>query len=140
MTPDGTGLMTYDRQGDIRLYSTETWETLAEADSPDDRIPLQWTAPMAVSPDGELIAAGPSGVTRDPQLLLDAESLEPAQVQLEGIPTGPVRVIDVDFSADGSTVAATIQRLERQSGYWWPVATELFVWELAASQSGTAAV
>ena len=61
VTPDGSGLVTYDRRGDLRLYDTETWETLAEVDSADDRIPLQWAAPMAVSPDGELVAAGTVG-------------------------------------------------------------------------------
>ena len=50
----------------------------------------------------------------------------------------PLRVVDLGFSANGSALAATIQRLERQGGYWSTVATELLVWKLA--DAGTASL
>ena len=142
VTPDGSRLVTYDRRGDLRSYSTTTWQTVADVDRSEDRIPLQWAAPLAVSPDGELIAAAPSGVGRDPVLLFDADSLEQARVQLGGMPKGPVRVIDFDFSANGEAVAAIVQRpeQERESGYWIPAAHELLVWDLTRNGPATAPV
>ena len=133
--PDGGGLVTYDRRGGVQLHSTTTWETLAEVERSDERIPLQWSSPLAMSPGGEVIAAAPPGVERDPLVLLDTGSLEPSELQLGDMPTGPVRVTDVDFSADGTAVAATVQRLERQDGYWFPMTTEVLVWELAENGS-----
>ncbi len=117
VSPDGASVAVYDRRSGLRLYDTTTWETLAEVPRNDDRIPLQWTSPVAFSPDGALLAAGPAGVVRDPILLLAARTLEPAPVRLAGIPSGPLRVVDVGFSANGRALAATIQRLERLEEY-----------------------
>ena len=133
VSPDGASVAVYDRRSGLRLYDTTTWKTLAEVPRNDDRIPLQWTSPVAFSPDGALLAAGPAGVVRDPILLLAARTLDPAPVRLAGIPSGPLRVVDVAFSANGRALAATIQRLERLEEYgdsWFPATTELLVWEL----------
>jgi WD40 repeat protein len=131
VSPDGESLAVYDRRAGLRLSDTTTWETLAEVPRTGDSIPLQWLSPLAFSPDGALLAAGPAGVVRDPALLLDSRTLEPAPVRLPGIVSGPLRVVDVGFSANGHAVAATIQRMQRlDDGYWWPHATDLLVWDL----------
>ncbi len=139
-SPDGRSLAAYDRRGGLRLYDTTTWETLAEIERTDDLVPLQWVSPLAFSPDGSLLAAGPAGVVRDPTLLLDARTLDAARVGLPGLPSGPLRVVDLGFSASGGAVAATIHRLERQDGYWSTVATELLVWELADADTASLAM
>ena len=77
-SPDGRSLAVFDRRGGLRLYDATTWETLAEVERNDDLVPLQWVSPLAFSPDGSLLAAGPGGVVRDPILLLDARTLDPA--------------------------------------------------------------
>ena len=79
-SPDGRSLAVFDRRGGLRLYDATTWETLAEVERNDDLVPLQWVSPLAFSPDGSLLAAGPAGVVRDPILLLDARTLDPAAV------------------------------------------------------------
>ena len=139
-SPDGRSLAAYDRRGGLQLYDTTTWETLAEVERTDDRVPLQWASPLEFSPDGALLAAGPGGVVRDPILLLDARTLDPAAVRLAAIPSGPLRVVDLAFSENGSAVAATIHRLERRDGYWSTVATELLVWELAHADTASLAM
>ena len=139
-SPDGRSLAVFDRRGGLRLYDTTTWETLAEVERNDDLVPLQWVSPLAFSPDGSLLAAGPGGVVRDPILLLDARTLDPAAVQLPAMPSGPLRVVDLGFSANGSAVAATIHRLERQGGYWSTVATELLVWKMANADTASLAM
>ena len=89
-----------------------------EVDSPDDRIPLQWIAPMAFSPDGALLAAGPFGRGRVTRPCCSTPALSSRhRCSWPGCPSGPLRVVDVDFSADGSrggdhpTTRATVRLL-----------------------------
>ena len=87
VSPDGRSLAVYDRRGGLRLYDTTTWETLAEvrAHGRPHPAPVERRRWRSV-PDGALLAAGPAGVVRDPILLLDAGTLEPAPSGWPGFP------------------------------------------------------
>jgi WD40 repeat protein len=131
VNPDGRTLAVYDRSGHLMLLAAATMEPLARFDPPTARPPFQWFAPMAFSPDGKTLAVGLPALTPTPIMLLDAQTLEPVRVQLPKMPDQPSRVIDITFSADGSTVAAIVQRLRRQAGYWNVVGHNLMVWDLS---------
>jgi WD40 repeat protein/DNA-binding SARP family transcriptional activator/energy-coupling factor transporter ATP-binding protein EcfA2 len=132
VSPDGRTLAVYDRSGHVLLLAAATMEPLARFDPPPTaRLPFQWFAPMAFSPDGKTLAVGLPALTPTPVMLLDAQTLERAPIQLSKVPTQPSRVIDITFSADGSTVAAIVQRLRRVAGYWNVVGHHLVVWNLS---------
>ena len=109
-SPDGRTVVTYDDENLVRAYDTET---LSLRDTFDANVPsapgdsVYAVAPMSFSPDGRTLALGT--VTADPQpiRLLDTRTLEPAAVQLGGQPRGITHVSDVEFSADGTALAAT---------------------------------
>ena len=131
VNPDGRTLAVYDRSGHVALLAATTMETVARFDPPTARLHFHWFAPMAFSPDGKTLAVGLPALTPAPIMLLDAQTLEPAPVQLPKMPDQPSRVIDITFSTDGSTVAAIVQRLRREAGYWNLVGHNLMVWDLS---------
>jgi WD40 repeat protein/DNA-binding SARP family transcriptional activator len=130
VSPDGETLAVYDRVGRVQLFDTAGFAPVADlAPQPADP-PFQWFAPMAYSPDGSTLAVGAPALSAHPLLLLDAATLERLPAQLSGLSDRRSRVEDVTFSADGSTVAAAIQRLRRAGEYWKPVGHGVVAWDL----------
>jgi WD40 repeat protein/DNA-binding SARP family transcriptional activator len=129
--PGGRTLAVYDRSGHVMLLAAASMEPLARFDPPTARPPFHWFGPMAFSPDGTTLAVGLPALTPTPIALLDARTLKSAPVQLPKMPEQPSRVIDITFSADGSTAAAIVQRLRRAAGYWDVVGHDLMVWNVS---------
>ena len=107
-SPDGERLAAFDRSGRIQVVDSATWDdrrAFAPGSAPRP-LSSAVTAPMAHSPDGQVLAVGMPPLSPEPLAMLDPASLEPLTTRFPGLPEGPTRTADVDFSGDGRTLAA----------------------------------
>ena len=131
-SPDGRTVVTYDDENVVRAYDADT---LRQRDTYDATVPdapgdsTLSVAQMAFSPDARTLALGT--VTGDPVpvRLLDTADFEPAETRSGGQPGGIVHVGDVEYSADGSTLAATFDHYRPGSSD--VVSTSAYVWDVA---------
>ena len=132
VSPDGRTVAVYDLSGQVTLYDATTME-VQHTFPGGDLSPYKWFAPMAFSPDGATLAVGMPPLSPTPILLLDGHTLEPLPVQLSDLPASGARVADITYSADGTSLASVIQRLEEEDGFWDTVGSDLLVWDLTGT-------
>ena len=112
VSPDGRTVATYDTANRVRLYEIDSGERLQEfpAGSPDH---LAWVAgDIEFSPDGSTLAVMTAAPTRQPVMLLDADTLEPLPAQPGGVRSWRWEVEDLSYSSNGRVLAATMRRVQ----------------------------
>ena len=110
VSPDGRTVAVYDDENVVWLYDAATLQVRAKVDvnlPGTHRDALYPTAPLSFSPDGKTLAVGTSTLDPVPVKLLDTQGYDLAAVQLGRLPRVPSHVIDVEYSADGTVLAAT---------------------------------
>ena len=117
----------YDLTGQVRLDNTRTWKELGR--SVAGRNPLNLMLPIAFSPDGSTAAIGLAVLATRPVRLLDGSTLEPLPLQLPGLPQRPSRVVDLEYSADGTRIAAVFH-LYRRDPELRVVGKRALVWDM----------
>ncbi|MBD3925027.1 winged helix-turn-helix domain-containing protein [Nocardioides cavernae] len=139
LSPDGERLAVYDHEGRVDLVDPDDWRQLATFRAPESPLSRDRIAPMAFSPDGDTLVVGMPLLAPDPVRLLDGRTLEPIETQLPGLSPDGAKVldrpVDLAWSADGSTVAAVVQRLFLRdeiggTPYWDSTVHHLLVWRL----------
>ena len=108
VSEDGTRVAFPDDKGGVHLYDAAT-SRLLESQHVDSAAQSQFLL-LAFSPRDEYLAVGIGSSDARPVRLLDAHSLEPTGPNLEVPGTVATFVSDVDFSADGRYLAASLQR------------------------------
>lgn len=139
LSSDGARLAVYDLEGRVDLFETSGWRRLATFTPPESPTSRARVAPMAFAPDGNTLAVGMPLLVSDPVRLLDGRTLEPTGTMLPGLSDEGSKVkdrpVDLVWSADGSTLAAVVQRLylKREfddSPYWRTDVHRLLVWRM----------
>ncbi|MEO5664568.1 MAG: BTAD domain-containing putative transcriptional regulator [Nocardioides sp.] len=139
LAPDGGRLAVYDLEGKVELFDPTDWQRLATFTPPVSPPPRARVAPMVFAPDGETLAVGMPLLVPDAVRLLDGRTLEPTGIRLPGLSDEESKVqdrpVDLAWSADGSTLAAVVQRLfvKRESdgsGFWKFNVHRLLVWRM----------
>ena len=64
------------------------------------------------SPDGSTLAVMTAAPTRQPVMLLDADTLEPLPAQPGGVRSWRWEVQDLSYSSNGRVLAATMRRVQ----------------------------
>ena len=108
VSEDGTRVAFPDDKGGVHLYDAAT-SRLLESQQVGSASQSQFLL-LAFSPGDEYLAVGIGTTDARPVRLLDAHSLEPTGPDLEVPGTVATFVSDVDFSADGRYLAASLQR------------------------------
>jgi WD40 repeat protein/DNA-binding SARP family transcriptional activator len=112
VSPDGRTVATYDSGNRVRLYEIGSGELLNEFQAGSDE-PLGWiSGNIAFSPDGSTLAIMTAAPTRQPVMLLDADTLEPLRAQPGGVRSWRWMTEDLTYSGDGRVLAATLSRVE----------------------------
>ena len=134
-SPDGEQLASFDRSGRIQLVDSATGDDRRTFEPGAAPRPLSTavTAPMAYRPDGRVLAVGMPPLSSEPLVMLDPASLELLPTRFPGLPEGPTRTADVDYSADGHTLAAVFVNY---SGGQAPevTGTSLRVWDVTTKR------
>ena len=131
VSQDGRTLATYDTTSGVRLYDTQSWQVVASRmDWSADVEPADWSGPVAFNPDGLSLAVGMPALRPRPITLVDSTDLEALPVQLPGQPRTPSRIYDLDYSADGSAIAATFLHLAHGPS-WERVGASVVVWDIS---------
>jgi len=137
VSPDGRTVAAYDRDNHVRLYEIGTGELLGEYQA-GSVARHQWLSGQArFSPDGRVLAVVMAAPTRQPVMLLDANTLEPLPAQLGGLPGLRWQFLDLAYSADGQHLAATMWRIQGRASTVRPTSTWAFVWDLEAPREPT---
>ena len=129
-SPDGSTLAGYDDRNEVWLYDATTRQVRTSFDADGGKPQLTFwpgMSPLAFSPDGRLMAVGKTNLDPDSVVLLNTRSFRPVDRQLGELPAQPSMVNDVEFSADGSRVAAAFIHHERGSNDW--VGSSVLVWD-----------
>jgi DNA-binding SARP family transcriptional activator/WD40 repeat protein/energy-coupling factor transporter ATP-binding protein EcfA2 len=110
LSPDDRTVAIIDALHRVQLLDAGTGEVLAGTPAGAAR---EDPYPRAVefSPDGRTIAVGMTSLSRRPVELFTVPDLADASVRLEGLPEGRWRIVDIDFSEDGLSIAAGLQKL-----------------------------
>jgi WD40 repeat protein len=112
VSPDGRTVVTWDLANHVRLYEIDTARLLAEYQAGSTKT-LSWqTGQVKFSPDGHTIAVTVAAPTRQPIMLLDADTLEPLRVQPGGLPRMRWQLLDFAYSQDGHHLAGTMFRVQ----------------------------
>ena len=112
VSPDGRWIASSDDQNRMHLYDAATNRLLRSYDA--GRPPGDEPASMfgAFSPDSSQLAVMPWSVeSTEPVRLLDPDTMEPSATRLASPAAEPVSGVDVEFSADGRYLAATMLTL-----------------------------
>ena len=116
VSPDGRTVATYDRANRVRLYEIDSGELVQEFSAGSGES-LGWEAgATAFSPDGSTLAVMTAAPTRQPVMLLDADTLEPLAVQPGGVRSWRWQVEDLTYSHGGRVLAAALSRVEGTGG------------------------
>ena len=112
VSPDGRTVATYDQAHRVRLYEIDSGELVADFQAgPEDY--LGWVSgDITFSPDGSTLALMMAAPTRQPVVLLAADTLEPLEVQPGGVGSWRWHTQDLAYSHDGRVLAATMSRVE----------------------------
>ena len=112
VSPDGGHVATLDEAHRVRLYEIDSGELVQEFQAGSDDL-LNWTSgDIAFSPDGSTLAVMMAAPTRQPVMLLDADTLEPLDVQPGGSGAWRWQVQDLAYSRDGRVLAAMMSRVQ----------------------------
>jgi WD40 repeat protein len=122
VSPDGTRVAAGGKQG-TSLYDAVTLERLASSDLA--------TGKLEFRPDGHQLAVATHRLFDPrPVYLLDAVTLEEASVQLGGLPDTPADAWDLDYSADGRFLTASVDLGAAVGG----LKTVVLVWDVAVPE------
>ncbi|MFC7360764.1 nSTAND1 domain-containing NTPase [Nocardioides astragali] len=119
VSPDGRWIAASDDSNRMHLYDASTNEVVRTYDGA--QLP-EGTASMlpAFSPDGRQLAVSTYAESTEPVRLLDTSTMQPAAKKLAALPGGePVYGGDVQFSADGRYLAATVLTDTTGRGVVW---------------------
>jgi WD40 repeat protein len=131
VSQDGRTLAAYDTTGGVRLYDTQSWQLTASRMNRSAGVePFDPSGPIALNPDGRSLAVGMPALSPRPITLVDSADLDALPAQLPGLPGKPSRTWDLDYSADGSSIAATFLHLAHGPA-WEGVAASVMVWDIS---------
>ncbi len=112
VSPDGRTVATSDKGHRVRLYEIDSGDLLEEFQAGSDEH-LDWiSGDIAFSPDGSTLAIMTAAPTRQPVMLLDADTLEPLDDQPGGVRSWRWRTQDLIYSRDGRVLAAMLSRVQ----------------------------
>ena len=131
--PDGRTVALLDRAYSLSIVDLATGAELARQQIGTARSEPFGRSVLRASPDGGLIAVGAAPYSGRLLHLVDTKTLQPVAPQPSGLPRRAWRMIDAEFSRDGSTLVVVVNRLVRRSDSRIPVETRAYVWELGAS-------
>lgn len=131
VSSDGRFIASSDGQNRMHLYDAST-NRLLRSYSADGPVPGEgWILP-SFSPDGRQLAVTLEGQrSTEPVRLLDTDTMQP--VMALNLPSGPpVWGVDVDFSADGHHLAATVYTADYTDLDHFDAPGYALVWDLAS--------
>jgi len=131
VSPDGRTVATYDKAHRVRLYEIDSGELLKEFQAgPDEH--LNWiSGDIAFSADGSTLAVMTAAPTRQPVMLLDADTLEPLDVQPGGVRSWRWLTQDLTYSRDGRVLAAVLRRVQGTAATTKTTSSWAVVWDSA---------
>ncbi len=113
----------------MRLYEIDSGELLKEFQAGSDEH-LSWiSGDIAFSPDGSTLALMNAAPTRQPVVLLDADSLEPRAVQPGGVRSWRWLTQDLTYSRDGRVLAAMLSRVQGTAATTQTTSSWAVVWD-----------
>jgi DNA-binding SARP family transcriptional activator/WD40 repeat protein/energy-coupling factor transporter ATP-binding protein EcfA2 len=130
--PDGRRAALLDAAHSLSVVDLVTGRELARRQVGPARNEEDARRFVRVSPDGRLIAVGAAPLSARLLHLLDATTLEPIRVQPPDQPRRDRLVMDVQFSQDGTTLAATMGRLDRRDGFSDTSSPRAYVWSVGS--------
>jgi WD40 repeat protein/DNA-binding SARP family transcriptional activator len=109
---DGRWIASSDDQNRMHLYDAATNRLLRSYDAGRPPGDEPATIAGAFSPDSSQLAVTPRSVeSTDPVRLLDPDTMQPSATRLASPAAEPASGVDVQFSADGRSLAATLMPL-----------------------------
>lgn len=131
--PDGRSVALLDSAYSLSRVDLATGAELARRQIGTTRSELFGRRILRVSPDGGVIAVGAAPFSDRLLHVVDAETLRPVAPQPAGLPGGPWRMMDAEFSQDASTLVVVVNRLAREADFRIPVETRAYVWTLGSA-------
>ncbi len=129
VSPDGRTVATYDGAHRVRLYQIDSGELLKEFQAGPDEGINDISGDLAFSPDGSTLAVMMAAPTRRPVLLLDADTLEPIDVQPGGIRSWRWQTQDLTYSHGGRVLAALLARVQGTAATTRRTSSWAVVWD-----------
>jgi WD40 repeat protein/DNA-binding SARP family transcriptional activator len=129
VSPDGRWIAAADDGGRMHLYDASTGDLLrsySSAPPPGEQVFMY----PAFSPDGRYLAVGMGMGDRDPVRLLDPRTMKPAAIDLTPAGREAAGVNDLQFSADGNHLAATLQTAAAIEKDAFSAPASVFVWDV----------
>ncbi len=137
VSPDGHTVATYDAANHVRLYDIDQGDRLAEYQAGSSK-GLQWeTAEVKFSPDGHTLAVTVAAPTRQPIMLLDADTLKPLDQQPGGLTKKRWQLLELAYSQDGQHLAATMFRVQGHGHTTRSTTAWASVWDLESLDKAT---
>jgi WD40 repeat protein/DNA-binding SARP family transcriptional activator/energy-coupling factor transporter ATP-binding protein EcfA2 len=129
VSPDGRTVATYDEGHRVRLYEIESGELLREFQAGSDERLGEIAGDIAFSPDGSTLAVMNAAPTRQPVMLLDADTLEPLDVQPGGVQSWRWLTEDLAYSRNGRVLAAILARVQGTAATTKMTSSWAVVWD-----------
>jgi len=125
--PDNGTVAVMDTLHHVRLIDVATGEEVADHQAGQARSESEETRLLRFSDDGAFLAVAATPLTRQPVLLLDAETLRPLPGQPAGVASGEWLVVDLHISHDSRHVAGAMMPIDEHGN---ATARWIYVWSL----------
>lgn len=132
VNPDGRTAALLDHAYSLSIVDLVTGAELTRRQIGPTRSERDLLRVLRFSPDGRVVAVSAAARSKPSLHLLDAETLQSVSPQPTGLPPRSWRTVDVEFSEDGSTMVAVVQRLVRDDQDT-ESHTRAYVWSLGSS-------